>query len=318
MAREIRGAAPSGTLYARIMSPAGLWWNGSSFEAYSAGNYSTYDIAMTEQGGSGFYVADFPTLITTAGSYSYVVHKQADVSPAEGDTIINTGSVDWTGTSSAVPTTGGMTGSEWQAYVLRCGFRRTDKDAELYEATTDTIQDMRRRFMFDEAEEEKNTTDTISVLGDFKLDLESDFGLLLGVIVQDGTSAVNLKQLSKKKFDEFYPDINVNSNSGFPKHFCIYAGQIYIGPIPDSTSYTYRKSYSLRAGAITSSSTGVPFTDLYRDILVEGVLSRLYEGLQQYDLAAAHGAIFESKLKHAVRRETENAIPPGSVVYNDL
>lgn len=307
MSNEIRGVAPSGTLYARIMNKAGQWWNGSSFESYSAGNYSTYDVAMTEQGNSGLYVADFPSGITSSGTYEYYVHRQAGGSPAEGDLIVNTGKVDWTGTVSVSASTGSMSGSDWKSYILRLGFKRTDKDTEIYEATTDAIQEMRRRFMFDEAETETTTTDTISTDGDFKLALESDFGLLLGIIMQDGTDAHRIEIIPKSKFDELYPDINVTNDRGYPKHAAIYAGQIYIGPPPDATSYTYRKSYSRRAGTITSATSGVPFTDVYRDVLAENVLMRLYRGLQDHNEASIHENAFEKGWMFATQRETVNS-----------
>lgn len=306
MAREIRGVAPSGTLYARILSPSGLWWNGSSFEAYSSGDYSTYVISMAEQGNSGVYVADFPTGITSGGTYEIFIHRTTS-SAAEGDQVVNTAKIDWTGSSSISSGSGSMTGSDWRDYVLRCGFKRTDKDTEIYEATTDAIQEMRRRFMFDEAENETTTTDTIATLGDFKLDLESDFGLLLGIVLEDDDTGTPLKQISKSQFDQLYSSINVESDRGYPEHFCIYNGQIYIGPRPDQTSYVYRISYSRRAGTVTSSTTGVPFTNLYRDILADNVLSRLYTDVNKFDLAAQHKQRFEEQMAYAERRERLNS-----------
>lgn len=307
MSNEIRGTSPSGTLYARVMSPSGLWWNGSSFEAYATGNYANYDLTMTEQGNSGVYVADLPSGITTGGTYEYFVHRQSGGSPAEGDLVINTGKVDWSGSASISAATGSMTGSEFWAYVLRLGFKRTDKDTEGYEAITDAVQEMRRRFMFDEAETETTTTDTISSLGDFKVDLESDFGLMLGVILQDGTTAIPLTKRSKSQFDAMYPDINVTNDKGYPSDYCIYAGQIYIGPIPDSTSYTYRKNYSRRAGTVTAITAGVPFTNVFRDVLAENVMMRLYRGLQEYDEADRHEAQFEKGFLLSTRKELINS-----------
>ena len=64
MSKEISGISPSGTLYARVKNKAGLWWNGSSFEEFSSANYANYVIAMTEEGNSNEYVADFPAGIT--------------------------------------------------------------------------------------------------------------------------------------------------------------------------------------------------------------------------------------------------------------
>lgn len=308
MARELRGVGTSGgTQYARILSPAGLWWNGTTFEAYSAGNYATYDVALTEQGSSGLFVGDFPAGITTSGTYEYYVYTQAGGAPAEGDAIAGTGSVDWSGTASVAASTGSMSGSDFYDYLLRLGFKRTDKATEVYEAITDAIQIMRRRFSFDEAKTEKTSTDTITTLGDFKVSIESDLGLLRGVVLEDGTTAVPLIQRTKEQYDDLYPDANVTADRGYPKHYCVFAGSVYIGPIPDAVTYAYRLSYSMRAGTVTSSTTGVPFTNVYRDILANLTLSRLWAALEEYDKAGYHESEYEREMDEALSRERKNS-----------
>lgn len=104
MSNELRAVSASGTLYARIMNPAGAIWNGASFETYASANYSTYPVVMTEQGNSGVYVADFPSGIETTATYGYFIHRQSGGSPAEGDPIIGTGSYDATGASAVSDT----------------------------------------------------------------------------------------------------------------------------------------------------------------------------------------------------------------------
>lgn len=200
-----------------------------------------------------------------------------------------------------------MTGAQFYAYVLRLGFKRTDKETEFYEACTDAVEDLRRRFSFDGSKEDSVITDTISVLGDFKISLDADFGLLSGIVMQDGTDAVNLIPVSKEEFDTLYPDINVTVDRGYPKHFCVFAGSVHIGPIPDSTSYTYRMTFSLAKSVITSVTAEVPFTDVYRDVLADNVLARLYKGLEEYDKSAQHEAAFEKGFLFATRREIMNS-----------
>lgn len=111
MSNEIRGVSATGTLYARLMNSSGQIWStaGLAFEAYATANYADYDIAMTEQGNSGVYVADFPASVTTSGTYEYFVHRQAGASPAEGDTIINTGKIDWSGSAATSTTSASAT-----------------------------------------------------------------------------------------------------------------------------------------------------------------------------------------------------------------
>lgn len=309
MAREIEGFGPSGrTVYALLENNQGRFWNGSSFEEYDTANRASYVILLTEAGvASGIYQGDFPVAITSSGTYRYYCFIQVGVSPSESDARLNTGRVDWTGSSSVGSATGSMTGEAWRSYILRLGFKRTDKDEELFEATTDAIQEMRRRFMFDEAEADSTTTDTIGQLGYYRLTLENDFGLLLGIVLEDGTTGTPLIQVPKYRFDQLYPSINVEPDRGYPRHFCVYGGQIFIGPKPDSISYNYRMSYSRRAGTVTASTSGVPFTDVYRDVLADKTLERLYRGLGESERANEYRQLFEDGFSYAVRRNRQNS-----------
>lgn len=314
MANEIRGVAPSGsTLYARVANSSGNYWNGSAFEAYTAANYPTYAVTMTEQGASGVYTATFPSGITSSGTYEYFVHLRAGAAPAQGDLVANTGKVDWTGSASVSASASAMTGADYYAYLLRKGFKRTDKSTEAYEAITDAIQELRMRFMFDEAGSDQTSTDTITVLGDYKLTNQTDMGLINGVLVQDGTAATRLLKISKTRYDELYPDAAVTTGRGYPSHYCVYAGSIYIGPIPDQVSYTYRLSYSKRAGAVTSSTAAVPFTDIYRTLLTDLALCYLYDALDEDAKSDRYRAKFEGGMIIAERRERHNA---GSGSFN--
>ena len=309
MANEIRGVAPTGsTLYARIINRAGQWWQGAIFENYASVDYASYVIPLTEQGASGVFVADFPAGITTAGVYEYYVHLQSGGSPAEGDAVTVAGRIEWSGTASVQANADAMAGSDWRDYVLRRGFKRDDKDQELYEATTDAVQEMRRRFGFDEAKADVVSTDSISVLGDYKLTNQADMGLLQGIILQDDQIGTPLNKINKARFDELYPYAAADTAfRGYPRDFCVYGGQIYIGPTPDRTSYTYRLSYSKRGGVVTSATVGVPFTDLYRDVLCDLVMSYLYDALEEFDKANMYRQKFESGFNYIKRRERDNA-----------
>lgn len=308
MSNELRAATATGNVCdAIVMNSAGRVWNGSVFESYSSANYSSYLISLTEVGISGIYLGNFPTGITSSGTYEYFVKRRTDVTAAEDDPIVNTGKIDWTGTSVVVAGAGSMSGTDWLAYVLRGGFKRTDKETEVFEETTDAIQEMRRRFMFDEAEAETITTDTISVLGDYRLSVESDFGLLLGVVIEDGKIATPLVHVSKHDFEQLYPDINVTSDRGYPKYFTIFGGSILIGPAPDRVSYSYRLSYSTRGGTVIGSTVGVPFTAAYRDVLRANVLARLWMLMDEYDKAATFKASFEEQFTFVTRRERNNS-----------
>lgn len=310
MAKEIAGVSPTGTLYARVRKKSsGAWWNTNSaaLEAYSASNYAYYVVSMTEEGNSGVYVADFPTTITTGGTYEYFVHRTLG-SAAESDVVVATGTIDWSGTVSISSASGSMSGSEFREYCRGTGgFTRTDKETQFYECVTDAIQQLRRDFNFDEAEVDATSTDTIATLGDYKLAIETDLGLLNGILLLDDDTGTPLNKKSKDEFDRLYPSISVETDRGYPQDFCIYAGSIYIGPIPDRVAYTYRLTYSRRAGTIVSTTSGVPFTNVYRELLKDLTLAKLYNGLDEPALSDKHLQLFIIAWPGVMRRENLNA-----------
>lgn len=86
------------TAYAFIRkSSDGTIWNGSSFVAFNVANWSSYDVAMTEQTSSGFYSGTFPAGITDDDFYHITTHYQAGGSPAAGDTVIGQDSYKFDG-----------------------------------------------------------------------------------------------------------------------------------------------------------------------------------------------------------------------------
>jgi hypothetical protein len=107
MANEIQ--APYGltgrTLYALVRSAtAGTIWQTttSTMVAYVTANLANYIIAVNEEGtASRYYLGDFPA--APAGSYSVAVYDRLGGSPAEGDTLVATGNIDWTGAAVVTP-----------------------------------------------------------------------------------------------------------------------------------------------------------------------------------------------------------------------
>lgn len=104
MANEIHVDYESGkTLYAVRFSSAGqvALSDGSSFENWGANSHDAddYDVALTEIGSGGsHYVGAFDgSSNISAGRYCIVVFVQAGASPADGDKIIGSGEINWTG-----------------------------------------------------------------------------------------------------------------------------------------------------------------------------------------------------------------------------
>jgi hypothetical protein len=325
MAGELKGVATPGSIvYAHILRGAQIW-NGTTFISYSSAAYASYTIALTEQGSSGVFVGDFPVAITSADTYDVFYYLMEGAAPAEGDRIISTGSVQWSGSGAVIADdlviTGAMSGSDFRDYVVRV-FKRDDKDTEIYEAIGDVISDIRRLLRLDEDEVEKTIDDVIDTIGDYRMDLPSDFGRLISdIIVKDGQRSWALVKLPKAHFDELYTGFGITEGApGYPLHYCIFNGQILVGPIPASLSYNYTISYTTGGGAtITSVTVSVPFTDKgRRKILRNGVLAELYRGLENFDFANIYDGAFASGLQAENDRQEFNRGAQRVTAYNDF
>jgi hypothetical protein len=101
MANEIQADYASGnTLYAVVRNGVGNVWyiTGQNFEVWGTGsrNANDYDISLTDKSGSR-YVGDFDSNIP-AGRYFVQVFLQAGANPADGDTLVISNEIHWTGT----------------------------------------------------------------------------------------------------------------------------------------------------------------------------------------------------------------------------
>lgn len=325
MANEIRAIGPSGnTLYAHVINSSSRRWNGSSFEAYASANYGNYTIVLTEDGSSGVYVGDFPSGITDSGTYEVIAYLQQGASAAEGDPIAWTGSIAWDGSSVSsgdATVSGEKSASDFYAYVLRT-FKRTDKSTEAYEAMNESIAEIRRKIRMSREETETSITDTIDTLGQYKLDLESDFGMFASdVFIRDSSEGYYLTPIGKGMFDAKYSKWgNDASERSKPIHYCVFGNQILLGPVPDKTSYTYVISYTkANYGAITSASTSVPYTKLdYREILKHGVLWRLFALVENDEQSGKYKALWDNGLFDIERKERRNRPQVMACRYGDV
>ncbi len=101
MANEIHADYASGnTLYAVIRNAAGAVWYpvGHTFEAWGTGGRTanSYHINLTDKSGSR-HVGDFASDIP-AGRYSVQVFLQAGANPADGDNLVASCEIVWSGT----------------------------------------------------------------------------------------------------------------------------------------------------------------------------------------------------------------------------
>jgi len=216
-----------------------------------------------------------------------------------------------------------MTGTEWKAYVLK-KFKRTDKDTELYQATTDTIADMRLQFDSEDYKEEAYVAG-IAALGDYKFALPSDFGNIIGAITVIDTASNQdydtLVKVSKEEYDERTPDrlLTSGQNYGVPTYYCIYGKEVFIGPVPDKTTYRFQMNYTTEAFTeVSASTTSVPFSDRYRNILRCGVLAELHDGLENFEESQYWRAMYTSGLSKIKQNDDDNIADDNNVAYNGI
>jgi len=101
MANEIHANYASGnTLYAVVRNGAGDVWYvaGQVFEIWGTGGRAAddYDINLTDKNGSR-YAGNFDDNIP-AGRYSVQVFLQAGANPADGDSLVGSDEIVWSGT----------------------------------------------------------------------------------------------------------------------------------------------------------------------------------------------------------------------------
>jgi len=219
-----------------------------------------------------------------------------------------------------------MTGQEFLDYTIR-KFKRDDKDTELLEATTDTISLMRIKFNPEKYKQEA-FLQGISTLGDYALGVPVDFGQIIGLIRVVDTDSdqdyPNLNKISKQEYDELYPDVLLDSatskNPGVPRDFCLYGEQFLIGPVPDKTTYKYYINYTIEdASDVTVDTTAVPFTEelRHRNVLRNGVLFELHDGLENFEEASYYKSLFLDGLNDIILQEARNVASDGSgIIYH--
>jgi hypothetical protein len=106
MANEIHADYASGhAVYAVIRDSAGGVWCAAEqvFEQWGAGNHTVcnYALPLTDKGGSR-YIGDFDADIPL-GQYRIQLFVQAGASPADGDAVVASRDIAWTGKGELTP-----------------------------------------------------------------------------------------------------------------------------------------------------------------------------------------------------------------------
>lgn len=85
---DVSGRTIYGVARIAVGDNIGEWGNivGNSIETFSAANWASYAITMTELGTTGFYEGDFPVdLFSGERAVDIIFHNQAGGSPSQGD-----------------------------------------------------------------------------------------------------------------------------------------------------------------------------------------------------------------------------------------
>jgi len=219
-----------------------------------------------------------------------------------------------------------MTGANFYAYILRT-FKRTDKSTEAYEAMSDVIADIQYDTELEAVKEEAYSVG-ITTLGEYKMGLPTDFQNLIGSITAiepNDNNSITLNKVSKEEYDVKYPDrlfsAYADMYSGEPRDFCIYAGQVYIGPVPDDVDYKYQMNYSTDiVTEISSATTTVPFTTNYkeRNVTRAGVLAELFRGVENYEEANYWDAKYQQGKATMVVKDDRNIEDNGNLTYRSV
>lgn len=207
-----------------------------------------------------------------------------------------------------------MTGLAAYNYFLSA-FKRTDKSSEFYLALADTVMDMRARMISEDALKVSTALTGISAIGDYILNLPTDFGHLIGDVLIKDTAAddvyLPLNKIIKTEWDIKYNQALAtavgNRLTGTPVDYCIFAKSIYIGSPVDKTTYEFKINYSAEdVPTYTSATATIPFCDQFREVVRAGCLYRMYREIGNYPESDIWGAVYVDGINKIVENDDFN------------
>ena len=217
-----------------------------------------------------------------------------------------------------------MTGSNFLAYVKRT-FKRTDKDTELYESITDTTIDMRLRFYPEDFKTISSALTGCTVVGEFSLTLPTDFGHLIGDVMMTDVDQEYppLRKISIEEYNRLYSDRLLTTvadrTTGGPIHYCLYSGEILVGPCVDKTTYDFFINYTQEdADDVDGDTANVPFTARYREVVKHGTLMRIYRDLEMYGEADIQEVKYERGIAKIIANDEINSSASSAIIYSGI
>lgn len=178
--------------------------------------------------------------------------------------------------------------SDFIVYVKR-DFKRTDKDTEIIRAYNDMLTWLSAKFPIGDYKFQSYVLTSPGV-EDYELPVNLAH-LIHPIRLLDGSNSSDngapLNHISKEEYDRREPNPNRNNPStSKPDSYTVYSRSILLTPIPDLSTYVLEIPWSKRPNTQAQDTDLHSFGTEYDETLKFGTLERLYDGMQQYDVAA--------------------------------
>lgn len=186
--------------------------------------------------------------------------------------------------------------SDFKTYVKQT-FKRTDKDTEITQATGDTLKDIAARHSFEVLKMQSYVNTQIGIedypLPSNLLHLHHPIRLLYGTTTSDDGKP--LEQLTKAEYDLYESNPNRTSPpTGEPWGYTVWANGLLLTNVPDKTTYLIEINWGKDITVPSASGDTVgPFLARWDETIKWGVLSRLYEAMEFFDLADKFASWYE-------------------------
>ena len=205
-----------------------------------------------------------------------------------------------------------LTISNLYTYVLRT-FKRTDKSSEFIDFYNDTVRDIASRRPFGNYKFQSYVS-LVEGQEDYILPCDLEF-LIHPVKYIEGSSSNDygwpLNKISKQEYDERYinPNRTSPSNTSQPKEYCVYSRSILVGPIPNSDAANgglLEMDWSKKPATLSGDNDSPLLCVTWKEILKYGILFRLYDSMEQFDIGDMWRKKYEDPLiglPKMIRRE---------------
>lgn len=212
-----------------------------------------------------------------------------------------------------------MTRLEFLTYVKDSGFKRTDKDDEVYTALDEVLDELSTLFTF---EVQRERWYVALANGQYDYPLPSTLTLWLGDVryIDDAGASYPLNKLSPTRFFDKYSYLD-DSNITYadPVDYCILGNQIYIAPYWDTWGNS--QQIEITGGEIqtrlTADGDSPDFAQRWDEVIKHGVLYRLDQDLGLYEDADRYLLFYQNGKERMIAADVTKQHTIGHTQYED-